>query len=118
LEAAVRRALLTIALLSAAGPGLAAASSPRPSDAAVERGHGLAVRHCSECHSVTIFGESPDGDAPRFPVLRMRYNELSLARRLAGASRGGHAGMPPIPMTESERRDLIAYIESLVSPGV
>jgi mono/diheme cytochrome c family protein len=117
----MRRVLLTMALLSSVA-GLAVSaptSTPRMHlDPAVERGHQLAMRRCAECHAVRGGRESPDGDAPRFTSLRLRYNALSLERRLAGIPWGRHAGMPPVGLTPEDRRDLAAYIESLKSPDV
>lgn len=116
----MRRALLTIALLSSVtglalcGPASAAARSVDP---AVERGHQLAMRRCAECHAIRPGRQSPDGDAPRFASLRLRFNELSLVRRLEGIPWGQHAGMPPIGLTAEDRHDLAAYIESLNPPG-
>ncbi|HEX2816752.1 MAG TPA: cytochrome c [Phenylobacterium sp.] len=111
--------MLIIALLSfgmelaVSGPASAAV---RAADPAVERGHQLAMRRCAECHAVGRGRESPDGDAPRFSTLRLRFNELSLERRLAGIPWGEHAGMPPVGLTNEDRQDLAAYIESLRSP--
>ena len=85
----------------------------RPGAPAVERGRELAMRRCAECHAVRRGSDSPDGDAPPFSTLRLRFNELSLERRLAGIPWGEHAGMPPIGLTSGDRSDLAAYIESL-----
>jgi mono/diheme cytochrome c family protein len=114
----MRRALLIIALLSglAAVAPASAATRAHAVDPAIERGHQLAIRRCAECHAIGRGRESPDGDAPRFVALRLRFNELSLERRLAGIPWGQHAGMPPVGLTEGDRRDLAAYIESLRSP--
>jgi mono/diheme cytochrome c family protein len=116
----MRRALMIIALLSSVA-GLAVsqpASAARAADPAVERGHQLAMRRCAECHAIGHGRQSPDGDAPRFVALRLRFNELSLERRLDGIPWGRHAGMPPIGLSDGDRQDLAAYIESLRSPGV
>lgn len=113
------RSWLIIALsLAVAGPAICrpASAAPLPLDAAVERGHDLAMRRCSECHAVRRSRESPNGDAPPFVTLRLRHNELSLERRLADVSWGEHAGMPPTGLTAEDRTDLAAYIQSLESP--
>jgi mono/diheme cytochrome c family protein len=104
----MRRAWLIIALVASG-----AAAAERPSDPSVERGRDIAARQCAECHALRHGRDSPDGDAPTFPVLRLRYNELSLERRLAGIPWGDHAGMPPIGLTRQDRQDLAAFIESL-----
>lgn len=113
----MRAILLTIALSVTVGAaGGPAAAEKRSADPAVERGHDLAMRRCAECHAIGYGRESPDGDAPRFVDLRMRYNLLSLEKHLAGIPWGEHAGMPPVGLTEGDRADLSAYIESLRSP--
>jgi cytochrome c len=117
----MRQALLIIALLSPAvlwtiSPRSPAAA-PRPVDPAVERGHGLAARRCAECHAIGASRDSPDGDAPPFAVLHLRYTAISLERRLDGIPWGEHAGMPPIGLSSADRKDLAAYIENLHSPG-
>src|SRR5512141_183115 len=80
----MRAALLIFAL---AATGLAASVTlPRDAraavDPAVDRGQSVAERRCAECHAIRPGRRSPDGDAPPFSVLRLRYNELSLTRRI------------------------------------
>lgn len=110
------RALLMLAVLApaiaVAGPAPSAPTA-RPVDPAVERGRDLAARRCAECHAVRYGRDSPDGAAPPFPALSLRYNEISLERRLAGIPWADHAGMPPIGLTANDRQDLVAFIESL-----
>jgi mono/diheme cytochrome c family protein len=115
----MRRALLVVALLSSvAGFAVAAPSptAPRAPDPAVDRGHQLAMRRCAQCHAIRPGHESPDGDAPQFSSLRLRFNEISLQRRLAAIPWGRHAGMPPVGLSDADRSDLAAYIERLPSP--
>jgi mono/diheme cytochrome c family protein len=109
------RALLILALAATAIAAPIATARERPVDPAVDRGQGVAARRCVECHAVRAGRESADGDAPRFTVLRSRYNEISLARRIAAVTRGEHAGMPPTNLSSADRHDLVAYIESLGS---
>jgi mono/diheme cytochrome c family protein len=112
----VRHALLAFTLAASAfGAPFGAFSVARaqPLEPAVDRGWGVAQRRCVACHAVRPGRDSTDGDAPPFTVLRLRYNELSLARRIASVTRGEHAGMPPTPLTSAERHDLVVYIESL-----
>ncbi|HEY2357908.1 MAG TPA: hypothetical protein VGH86_10690 [Phenylobacterium sp.] len=42
-------------------------------------------------------GESPNGVAPSFAVVRLRFDARSLERRLETISRKGHVEMPPVP---------------------
>jgi len=111
----MRRALLISALASLLGGALASASAARaePLDPAVDRGWGVAQQKCAECHAVRPGRDSADGDAPPFTVLRLRYNEISLARRIAAVTSGEHAGMPRMALSDADRQDLVSYIESL-----
>ena len=102
------RHILFLIALAAASPAVAAATA----DPAVERGRDVAQRHCAECHALGS-GHGDHGDGPSFAVLRLRYNELSLSRRIKAVSRGEHGGMRPILISDTDRRDLIRYIESL-----
>jgi cytochrome c len=114
----LRRAVLTFALAAALlGAPFAGASAAgaQPVDPAVDRGSGVAQRQCVECHAVRPGRHSADGDAPPFTVLRLRYNEISLARRIAAVTKGEHAGMPPTSLSDADRKDLVSYIESLGS---
>lgn len=111
----MRRALLILALaapVSGAFPSLSAARA-QPLDPAVDRGWGVAQKRCAECHAIRPGRDSADGDAPPFMVLRLRYNEISLARRIAAVTRGEHAGMPRMALSDADRQDLVSYIESL-----
>lgn len=110
----MRRVLLILAL-AAAPLAASAAARPLAVDPAVDRGQSLAQRRCVECHAVRPGRDSTDGDAPSFTVLRLRFNEISLARRIAAVTRGEHAGMPPLALSDADRRDLVSYIESLGS---
>lgn len=108
----MRRVLLLLAL-AAAPFAASAATGSHAVDPAVDRGQSIAQRRCAECHAVRPGRRSADGDAPPFTILRLRYNELSLARRIAAVTHGEHAGMPPTVLSDTDRRDLVHYIESL-----
>jgi mono/diheme cytochrome c family protein len=108
----VRYILLLIAL-AAASPAAAAAPRAPSADPAVERGRDVAQRHCAECHALGPGRGGANGDGPSFAILRLRYNELSLARRIKAVSRGEHGGMPPVMISDTDRRDLIRFVESL-----
>ena len=116
----MRRALLTLVVAASILGGLPTnfqAAQARPLDPAVDRGWDLAQHRCVECHAVRPGRESSEGAAPPFRVLQLRYNEISLAKRIFAVSQGEHAGMPPMALTEAERQDLVAYIESLDPEG-
>ena len=111
----MRHMLVGFLLLSAAG---CATSGPAPRgsntlDVSADRGRFYAVRSCAGCHAVAGLGASPNGSAPTFGSIRLRYNALSLSRRLESISRNGHYEMPPIYMTPDEIQDIVAYVETI-----
>jgi len=115
----MRRILLTLVLLS---PLAACATSKAPAPttppiAIADRGLFFVLRSCAGCHAVGSLGESPNGVAPSFAKLRLRYNELSLERRLADISVNGHFEMPPIYMTPDEIKAISAYVQTIGPPS-
>lgn len=104
----LRGLIVIIAALSFAGPGLA---KPK-TEPAVERGHDVARQRCAACHAVEPGADSPMRDAPSFAGRDMQHT-TGLEGRLAFLTREGHYDMPPMTLTDSELRDLIAYIGSL-----
>ncbi|MBS0360316.1 MAG: c-type cytochrome, partial [Proteobacteria bacterium] len=54
-----------------------------------DRGGELAARDCAACHATGLTGASPDSDAPPFRAMRMRFNPISLERRLERLPRSG-----------------------------
>ena len=92
---------------------LAADVAVAPADPALENGRHIAERDCAACHSVGLSDESPNPAAPTFRTLRLRYNPISLERRLARIPARGHSTMPPRMLSPSDVPDLVAYIQSL-----
>lgn len=112
--------------MRAAGLGLAAvaavamaapASAQRPDELSVARGAHIAARDCAACHAVGLTGESPVVSAPTFRALRLRFNPISLERRLAVLPAGGHPVMPPRALAAADVPDLVAYIQTLEPDG-
>ena len=99
-------------LLIGLTPGVSQAA-PAAADPALARGAHIALRDCSACHAVALADRSPNPGAPPFSVLRLRYNPISLERRLATFPRFGHEAMPPRSLAETDVADLAAYIQSL-----
>lgn len=110
------------ALVWFAGLGLAAASaayaepSPAQADPALARGAHLAQRDCAACHAVTAGAASPNPGAPSFSDLRLRYNPISLEKRLAAFPESGHEAMPPRSLQAADIPDLVAYIQAVDTP--
>ena len=110
----MRRMLMSVLLLAATGCATVGPTPTSP-DASADRGRYYALRSCAGCHAVGVLGASPNENAPSFGALRLRYNALSLPRRLAEISENGHYEMPPIHMTPDEIRDIAAYVETVDS---
>lgn len=104
-------ALAAIAVIGFESP--ASAKNLFSRDVPAERGYRVAARDCAGCHSIDKVGNSPRPSAPPFREVRPRYNELSLAREFAAIGQVGHYEMPPKPISDSDGRDLAAFIESL-----
>jgi len=104
---------LTGLLLAAATAALAAPVG----DPVLSRGAHVAQRDCAGCHAVTLGARSPNVSAPRFSDLRLRFNPISLERRLETFPRHGHEGMPQPVMAAGDIVDLVAYIQSLEPPA-
>ncbi len=69
-------------------------------------------RNCADCHAINT-GQSPNGGAPAFAIIRLRTNELSLEWRLAQLSRKGHFEMPPRSISDDEIKDVAAYLQTV-----
>ena len=93
------------------------ASAAGADDPALARGAHVAERECAGCHAVTLGVASPNPGAPTFAALRLRYNPISLERRLGAFQKQGHEAMPPQSLMASDISDLIAYIQALESPS-
>jgi cytochrome c len=74
------------------------------------RGQSLAAQRCSACHALGPVGDSPRSAAPAFRDLALRYNEISLERRLADMNGRPHSEMPRLILQPGEISDLAAYI--------
>jgi mono/diheme cytochrome c family protein len=78
-----------------------------------EIGKKLAVQWCASCHIVSEQQESATTEAPPFPSIAMKPTaELEKLDVFLAAP---HAPMPPLGLSRTEIRDLIAYITSLKS---
>jgi cytochrome c len=81
-------------------------------DGDVRRGQALAQRVCAQCHAVRKSQiDSPNPDAPTFPVIAQVPGMTALA--LTVALQNSHNLMPDLVIEPQERRDVIAYILSL-----
>ena len=102
--------LLNIALLAS----LSACSPSQPQLSTLPtRGEAIAARLCSGCHAVGFVEYSARTAAPPFRDLALRYNELSLERKLSEINGKPHFEMPPITLDNAEITELANYIAQL-----
>jgi mono/diheme cytochrome c family protein len=108
--------LLFAIALAGAGAATDAAFAQNHPDPALDRGAWVAQRDCAQCHAVGLEGRSPNPGAPTFREIRLRFNPISLERRLHPMPANGHAAMPPRSLSVADVPDLVAYIQSLEPP--
>jgi mono/diheme cytochrome c family protein len=106
-------AVIAVSGLAAACSTLGEPGTPSAADPSVERGLRVASLQCSQCHQIASSGESPRPAAPPFATLRLRYNPLTLPRRIAAVSTDGHTEMPSFSMDPADVDHIAAYIDSL-----
>jgi mono/diheme cytochrome c family protein len=109
----------TLSLIAGLGVLLAGCASAGPDaglgrapGSAAERGLHFAQRACAGCHALDA-GQSPNGGAPTFAILQIRFTPIALERRLAEISAHGHYEMPPVFISRDEAKDIAAYIGSI-----
>lgn len=101
-------------LLSAFGLGLFLVGPPVLSgETSVDRGRGLAQKHCSRCHAIGLTGASPMGLAPPFRTLSQRYPIEFLAEALAEGIVTGHPAMPQFAFEPPDIDALLNFIAGL-----
>jgi mono/diheme cytochrome c family protein len=109
-----RRLFAATAIVGACATAGATFAQTHP-DPALERGAWVAQRDCAQCHAVGLEGRSPNSNAPTFREIRLRFNPISLERRLHPMPVQGHDAMPPRSLSVADVPDLVAYIQSLES---
>lgn len=94
--------------------GLFACSSGQPELSPMPSGgEAIAARLCSGCHAIGPIPHSPRATAPTFRDLALRYNEISLERKLTEISGRSHFEMPPVTLESAEITELATYIARL-----
>lgn len=88
-----------------------------PVGPSIAHGGAIATQRCAACHAVGEVGASPNGGAPPFRRINLRYNPLSLGQALKRIALKGHYEMPPQSLSDSDLEDLSAYIQTLEAPG-
>ena len=79
-----------------------------------ENGKALATRWCASCHIVSAEQDTATTEAPPFETIAKRpESELEKLDLFLAAP---HYPMPPISLSRTEIRDLVAYITSLRTP--
>lgn len=103
-----RIALVLIAAVVSASPGLAQSLSP-----AAQRGLAFARANCARCHSIDKTSESPLRIAPPFRTLHTRYPVENLEEPLAEGIVTGHQNMPEFRLDPGQIADFVAYLKWL-----
>ena len=67
---------------------------------------------CSRCHAIGARGRSTNKASPPFRTIANRYSDVELSERLADLSTG-HFRMPPLNVTETDLKTLIAYLRTM-----
>lgn len=76
-------------------------------------GYIIAKEHCSRCHAIERYGDSPLTIAPRFRELHLRYPVEDLAESLGEGIRTGHPTMPEFRFDPDQIENFIAYLKTL-----
>ena len=114
MKRAVILAGLVAASLLAAGCGhLDQTFLPTREDKAAERGLSYARNNCAGCHEIGVSGASPRALTPAFGQIRNRFSAPGLEREIEAIGTVGHYDMKPIQVEPSDRRDVVAYIQTL-----
>lgn len=109
------RSIAAAALLAGLIGGACAAAPVEPSKIAA--GHRLAIRLCSECHSVETSGASRLNGAPPFRTLYRQVDVGGLPLAFADGMMVGHPRMPLLELGDDEVDNLTAYLVSFIPPG-
>lgn len=99
---------LFTALCLASLADAAMAQPPKPDPV---KGRDLAQRLCSNCHDIGNGAGTARVEPPSFQAIARRPGQT--AEGLAGKIIIPHPEMPTVPITLSEIRDIVGYIESL-----
>ena len=105
---AVAGAVLCLLLGSVGDAGAQGSGSPLPD---IEKGRRVAETLCAGCHIVSAGQASAIVGVPSFAAIAGHADQTP--ERLAGAIILPHPPMPGIQVTNTELRDIIAYILSL-----
>jgi len=81
--------------------------------ASEQRGLVFARTHCSQCHAIDKFGESPLKIAPPFRTLHRKYPIENLEEALAEGITTGHPTMPEFRLEVDQIADFIAFLKTL-----
>lgn len=81
--------------------------------ASEQRGFVLARVHCSQCHALDKFSESPLKIAPPFRTLHQKYPVENLEEALAEGISTGHPTMPEFRLEVDQIADFIAFLKTL-----
>jgi len=78
-----------------------------------ERGAALVRRNCTQCHTLSRTGPSPDRTAPPLPLLSryVKMSDLALALRQGLLMR--HPAMPQLRFNQAELEEVMSYLAAI-----
>ena len=82
----------------------------------VAHGKRLVVENCSRCHAVGLDDDSIFPAAPPFRNLSIFYPIDALEEAFAERIETGHPSMPVFEVSNSQLRDMLAYMKTLQKP--
>jgi len=80
-------------------------------------GKRLVDANCARCHGVTLEDESTHKQAPPFRNLSMFYPIDALEEAFAEGIETGHPDMPVFRMSETQIKDILAYLKLISNPA-
>ena len=102
-------AVLTVLMLGEEAAAQAPVGGNQGHQLLVERGHEIARRWCSDCHSTAAVGAAADV-GPSFPHVAHTRSREFIRGFLANPHVRGR--MPPFDLSRQQIEELLAYIES------
>ena len=84
-----------------------------PAQDPIRHGRAVVKEFCARCHAIGRAGKSPHPSAPPFRTLGRSFDLDALPRRLERGISSGHPDMPEFKFTESDARDVVAYLRTI-----
>lgn len=105
-------AVIFLASCASEAPAQDNASAAAAPDELAQSGRDIAEAQCAACHAVSVYGASPNPNAPVFRTLLQRYRADVLEEELIEGVRVSHP-MPEFQFNPQGTDALIAYLRSI-----